>query len=161
MSSARLSACLQAGLFCVGALATGFVQALPSDADRIEIPLHPTRFNAGKTGVAVLHRSGDRATMNVAISGVPFDAVRPIHLYPYLVSGSCESRSQAPAYALPDDVLSQSLVDPMSIAAAGPAHLSYPVDLPFDRLRSAPFAVSVRLSPAEGNREIFCGNSVG
>ncbi len=132
-------------------------QAAP--AGRITVQLEATSNNPGKTGTAILVPVGKKTGMTIEISGVPNDTPRPIHLYAVLFEGSCAKRNSKPMYVQTKPGLARSLVDPSAIGAfIGPAQISQDVPIPFDKLQTTPFAISVRLGPEDGNIEIFCGD---
>jgi hypothetical protein len=149
---------LGTGLLCLGALALG---AHAKDASElIQLQLVPTTYNAGKIGTAVITPSREQTGVNITVSGVPDYTARPVHLYTYLIEGSCQS--QASAVPLKGSPLAESLLSPGSIGAyRGPVRLSYRVPRPFEEFSTRRFAISVRLGPADGGREIFCGEKVG
>lgn len=128
--------------------------------DAIDIRLQATLENAGKIGSAVIRRAGKDSAMLVTISGLPVYTTQPTDLHTFVVQGTCAQKG-AQALALKKDVLVTSQVHPIAVAFRGPVQMSYPVALPFDSLRSAPFAVSVRLGSADGGREVFCGDFRG
>lgn len=162
MSKPRVAAVVAVGvgLICCGSLAARAGDGNDGAKNLITVRLEPSRYNAGRIGSAVLVPAGDKTGIALTISGVPAYTSRPIHLYSYLFEGSCESRNSRPRYALTDRVLAESVTHPNAIAAfRGPARITYSVAVSFERLRATPFAISVRLSPADGNYEIFCGNA--
>jgi len=126
--------------------------------DAIDIQLQATLENAGKIGSAVVRRAGNGSAMLVTISGLPVYTAQPTDLHTFVVLGTC-GQKDAQVLALKKDVLVTSQVHPIAVAFRGPVQMSYPVTLPFDTLRTAPFAVSVRMGPADGGKEVFCGDS--
>jgi hypothetical protein len=91
------------------------------------------------------------------VSGVPLAlSSRPVHLYTFIHEGSCSNLGAQPAYALLDRVLAQSTGGGRS--TGGPFTIANTAPLPVERLRSAGHALVVRTSPADGSREIFCGD---
>lgn len=127
----------------------------------MSIRLAPTRYNAGEIGTAMLAAVGDKTAMTVNISGVPDYTSRPVHLYSYIYDGTCLERAQTPRYALTERVLASSLLRPGAIGAfRGPASISATIPASFERLRNTRFAISVRAGPADGSRELFCGDNL-
>lgn len=154
--SALRAAC--AGLVLLGALAATAVQA----KEVISVRLEPTARNAGRNGSAMVYPVGDRTGVRLTVSGVPSHTSRPIHLYSALYEGSCKDGETGPTYPMRGRTLADSLVHPAGIGAyRGPLSLSHDLDVPFERLKGTPFAISVRLGPADGNDEILCGDSPG
>jgi len=123
--------------------------------DTADIALTAASINAGATGRAILVALGQRTQVTIVVSGVPPELVsRPVHLYTSLTGGTCAIRSSRPSYVLVDRVLAQ----PASSAGAvgGALTLTNVAPVPLETLRSS-YAVRVATSPADGDREIFCG----
>ncbi|BAL26368.1 hypothetical protein [Azoarcus sp. KH32C] len=162
MSNARLATVLAAGVGMIFLGPLAVTEALGNEGakDFITVRLDSTRYNAGRTGNAVVYPVGDKTGITITASGVPSYASRPIHLYSYLFEGSCANRAPGPTYTLTDHTLAESIVRPTAVGAfRGPVRISHSVALPFERLRATSFAISVRVAPADGNYEIFCGSS--
>jgi len=161
MSNAHVLTALAAGMVLIffGPLAVKEAYGNEGTKNVINVRLDPTRYNAGRSGNAVVYPVGDKTGITLTVSGVPDYTSRPIHLYSYLFEGSCVSRDSGPTYALTDRILAESIAHPGAIAAfRGPVRISHSVPLSFEKLRATPFAISVRLGPADGNYEILCGN---
>lgn len=159
MRKTSVATALGAGLLGVLAIA-GAAQA--RNAELIQLRMQSTPYNAGRVGMAVVSPSRDQTGINLTLSGVPDQITRPVHLYTYLIQGSCESRDAASAVALRGPALAESVVSPTAIGAyRGPVRLSYRVPRPFEEFTTRPFALSVRLGPADGGQEIFCGEKLG
>jgi hypothetical protein len=121
--------------------------------------LTATRINAGEVGRAVLVPLGDRTQVTLIVSGVPPDlASRPVHLYTFAYRGSCTSPAAQPSYALTERVLTQSPSSTAIVTAGGPLTLSNVMPVSLDVLRKEGYALRVMTSPADGHREIFCGD---
>jgi hypothetical protein len=128
----------------------------------VEVQLAATSVNAGQIGRATLVAVGERTEVAVWVSGVPpLLSTRPVHLYTFLYPGSCASPGAAPAYSLTGNVLAQSPSSTAIAPAGGPFTVTNLVPAPFAAIARGPFALRVFTSPADGNREIFCGNVVG
>lgn len=125
----------------------------------VEVPLRATTINAGQVGRATLVAVGERTEVAVWVSGVPpLLSSRPVHLYTFLYPGSCASPGAAPAYSLTANVLAQSPSSTAIAPAGGPFTITNLVNAPFATIARGPLALRVFTSPADGNREIFCGN---
>jgi len=73
--------------------------------------------------------------------------------------GRCGSLGPRPRYALDKVVLVTEINNPTSLAPArGPFRLTNTAPAPLSQLTSSPHALVVRTSPADLNREVFCGN---
>ena len=140
------------------------------DGDRSDAPggafatvvLIATPYNAGRVGRAYLVPSGDRTVVRIDASGVPDTVARPIHLYTFIYEGSCAARSEKPEFALTDTVLASSLANPAGIGAFGGAlMITNAAPISFDALRANPYAIVVKTAPADGDRDLFCGDAGG
>jgi len=134
----------------------------PADARRddfVSVTLSASRINAGETGRAMLIPLGDRTQVTIIVSGVPPDvSSRPVHLYTFVYKGSCGSLAPQPSYALTDQVLAGSPNSAASAPVRGPFSITNVAPVPIDTLRKDGYAIRVMTSPADGNREIFCGD---
>ena len=100
----------------------------------------------------------DRTEVSLWVSGVPpLLASRPVHLYAYLYRGTCEGPDAEPVYSLTRQVLAQS-PSSAAIAPGGPFTLTNTVPAQLEVLARGPFALRVFTAPADGRREIFCGD---
>jgi hypothetical protein len=125
----------------------------------IEITLAPTSVNAGQIGRATLVAVGDATEIAVWVSGVPPALVsRPVHLYTFLYRGSCANPGAEPAYSLTKHVLAQSPASSAIVPLSGPFSVTNLAPAPLDAIARGPFALRVLTAPADGNREIFCGD---
>jgi len=123
--------------------------------DSVNIALSAARINAGETGRAILVPLGDRTQVTVIVSGVPVElASRPVHLYTFIYKGTCGSSAEPPAYALNERVLTQSTTS----TVGGPLTITNVAPVAIHLLQRQPHAIRVMTSPADGNREIFCGD---
>jgi hypothetical protein len=128
--------------------------------DQMTIRLAATRYNAGELGMAVLVPSGNETVMTIQISGVPNHTTRPVHLSAAVFDGSCGSRTANPVFTPDGPPLAHSLIQPAAIGAQrGPSRIIHTLPVAFEALRAMPFAISVRLRPADGNFELFCGDN--
>ena len=144
--------------------------SVANDGDRGDAPggafatvvLTATPYNAGRIGRAYLVPSGDRTVVRIDASGVPDTVARPIHLYTFIFEGSCAARSEKPAIALTGTVLASSIANPAQIGAyGGPLTITNAAPISFDALRAEPHAIVVKTSPADGDRELYCGDAGG
>lgn len=127
--------------------------------ESIAVRLTAMRANTGEIGMAMLTPLRDETGVTVQVSGVPDHSTRPIHLYTYIHEGSCGALNPTPAYTLTDRVLAESFgVIPMAATAGPPFKVSNIAPVPLAALRSRPHALVVRSAPADGYREIFCGD---
>ena len=119
-------------------------------------------YNAGRIGRAYLVPSGDRTIVRIDSSGVPDTVARPIHLYTFIYEGSCAAPSEKPAFALTDTVLASSVANPAGIGAFGGAvTITNAAPISLDALRAKPYAIVVKTSPADGDRDLYCGDAGG
>jgi hypothetical protein len=147
-------------LLCCGVVPATAATTNGAESSLDSIRLVGTRYNAGKIGKAILVPEGNKTVVHLTLSGVPNGTSLPIHLYPYIYEGTCRSRKLKPSHALTDNVLAQSIIRPQALGAfRGPVQLSQSIPEPFETIRATQYAISVRTSPADGNREIFCGDN--
>lgn len=126
--------------------------------ESIAVRLTATRANTGEIGLAMLTPLRGETGVTVEVSGVPGHSTRPVHLYTYIHEGSCGALNPTPAYTLNDRVLAESFSTLAMAASAGPPFkVSNIAPVPLATLRSRQHAVVVRSAPADGNRDIFCG----
>jgi hypothetical protein len=127
--------------------------------DPRSVVLSASRINAGETGRAMLIPVDDRTQVTIIVSGVPSDLVsRPIHLYTFIYRGSCTGLDAQPSYALTDRVLAQSPASAAVSLAGGALTITNTAPVSIDALYKDDYAIRVMTSPADGNREVFCGN---
>jgi hypothetical protein len=123
----------------------------------INMPMQGGPFNAGEMGWATLVARGDRTDVTITVSGVPPEVTRPVHLYTFIHQGACGALSPQPAYSLTAIVLARS-------ASAQPGRTGAPftvantAGVPLSTLKSTPHAIMVKSAPADGSRELFCGD---
>jgi hypothetical protein len=128
----------------------------------VQVVLSATTINAGQTGNASLVAVGDRTEVAVLVSGVPPGlSSRPVHLYTFLYPGTCANPGAAPAYSLTRNVLAQAPGSPAIAPVGGPFTITNEVAAPLSTIARGPFALRIYTSPADGNREIFCGDIGG
>ncbi|WP_375739894.1 hypothetical protein [Pseudomonas boanensis] len=123
-----------------------------TDRQVVSIPLEATPQNAGHIAQATLAAVGERTSISVFIGGVPLGTTRPLRLYTYIYPGSCGRLAAKPAFDMNNTVVTQrwSGTTGWWLSKSAPASL--------DQLRSGGYAIVVRTTPADGNRDIFCGN---
>ncbi|WP_342244549.1 hypothetical protein [Pseudomonas sp. OTU5201] len=134
-------------------LAAGLVSCT-SVADRqvVNIPLVASQHNAGQIGQATLAADGEETSMSIFISGVPSETTRPVHIYSYIYAGTCATRqSTDPAFEMNQRVLTEKDNSKRGWT------LSRRANVPLSTLRSGDYSIVLRTGPADGNREIFCG----
>jgi len=159
MSARTLRGSLLAAL--LGGCASGVVDADRRDAPGAAfatIPLTATPYNSGRIGRAYLVPNADRTIVRIEASGVPDTVGRPIHLYTFIYEGTCAERAGKAAFALTDTVLASSVANPSSMGAVGGAlTIANVAPISLDALRARPYAIVVRTSPADGDRDLYCG----
>jgi hypothetical protein len=150
---------LLAGLVVAGLVSScaGTTDAPSREFDTVM--LQATSYVAGSIGRAFLMPEGEGTRVLIEVSGVPPQvSTRPVHLYTFIYDGSCGKRGAEPAYSLLERVLASSPSSAGMAPLAGPFMVSNTAPLPLQKLREGNYAIVVRTSPADGNREIFCGD---
>lgn len=134
-------------------LAVGWMSGCATpDHQVVSVPLNATNYNAGHIARATLVPVGSATEIRIAVSGVPSYTVIPARLYTYLYAGACGSLTGKPAYSMNDTVRSDLNGPGMQLVKVAPLSL--------DRLRSGNYALVVRGSPADGNRDLFCAKII-
>ena len=130
--------------------------------DSVSVTLTAAQINAGQTGRALLTPVGERTQVTIIVSGVPTElSSRPVHLYAYVYRGFCGNLASDPSYALTEHVLAQSPTSPTFATMRGPLSITNMAPISIDTLNKDGYAILVKTSAADGNREIFCGNIPG
>jgi hypothetical protein len=142
-------------LIASGALSGCTVSPDARRDDSLNIVLTTARINAGETGRAILVPLGERTQVTIIVSGVPVElASRPVHLYTFIYKGTCGNPSEQPSYALTERVLAQSATS----TGGGAFTITNVAPVSVDALLREPYSIRVKTSPADGDREIFCGD---
>ena len=119
----------------------------------VAVPLDATIYNAGHIAQAIMTPLNSNQTeVNLYLSGVPENTAIPAHLYTYVYSGTCASHESKPAYEL-----NQFVNTDFDTVGVG-FRMWKSVPVAYDTLRSGSYALVVRAAPADGDRDIFCGN---
>jgi hypothetical protein len=127
--------------------------------DSFGIAMNAAAINAGQTGRAIFTPLGDQTQVTIIVSGVPPELVaRPVHLYTFLYRGSCGNLASESSYSLTENVLAQTPASSAVAPIGRPLTVANVAPVALDELRRESYAVRVTTSPADGNREIFCGD---
>lgn len=130
---------------CISGCATAPTQS-------VAVPLNPTVYNSGHVAHAIMTPISSRETaLLLLVGGVPNNTAFPVNLYTYIYSGTCTSHEQKPAYS-PNELITD--LNPKR----GVIRLRKSVPVPYETLRSGGYALVIKGSPADGGRDIFCGN---
>jgi hypothetical protein len=143
---------LAAILALIGACATT-VEARTGEIASIQ--LHAGQRNVGESGTALMTPQGDGTSITLIV-GVPSWVVRPVQLYVFIYAGSCLEHDVKPAHAL-NEVVRAAVFG--ASPATGPYTLKKLAPLPMASLRAGAYALVVRASPADGDVELYCGES--
>jgi hypothetical protein len=115
----------------------------------VSVVLPGVGTNAGKLARAdLIERSGHTDIVS-EVYGVPAWVTLPVHIYTYIYQGSC-ARLGLVAYSATDRVLTFANTAPsvLTVRSSIPANLR--------QLRSQPFALVLRSSPADADQLLFC-----
>lgn len=137
---------VSAVLGCCAALTS---YAAPHSAN---VTLTASAQNAGKIGRVTLVPQGNATEMLFFIGGVPSGTTMPAHLYTYVYPGSCKQMADQPLYGMTDRTVLGDYVPQQGFK------MSRRVPIPLDDLVAGDHAIVVRTSPADGARDIFCGD---
>lgn len=121
--------------------------------------MNAAAINAGQTGRAILTPLGDQTQVTIIVSGVPAELVaRPVHLYTFLYRGSCSNLAPQASYSLTERVRAETPASSAVATIGRPLTVANVAPIALDELRRESYAIRVTTSPADGNREIFCGD---
>ncbi len=139
-------------LMAIAVIAAGHSVVASGYAEVVQVRLNALPSNAGKIAKATLVQQGSGTAMGLVVSGVPDSTALPPHIYTFIYSGTCADHDAKPAYALNQRVIlgDRVLGRSMLMSKYIPASMS--------ELTSSDYALVLRTSAADGNREIFCGN---
>jgi hypothetical protein len=132
-------------------LALASLPLVGNAADIATVRLRGIGFAKGETGQTVLVPRGETTALSVEVTGVPDDVTRPVHLYTFIVRGTCGQLEEKATYEANRSVLASSP------GRLGPFRVRNTVNVALAALREGPYAVVVRSAPADGNRPMFCG----
>ena len=117
----------------------------------VQINLKASQFNAGALGSVSFVEAGESGEVLFNIAGLQPWISRPVHIYAYIYPGTCAKLGKEPAYEMNDTVImSRVRGDAWKVAKKLPVALS--------NLLAGSYAVVVRSSPADGGRDLFCGD---
>ena len=123
------------------------------------VQLSATGMNAGQTGKAFLRPQSDATVVTIEVSGLSVATTSPLQLYMAVFEGRCGALAPSPKYMLDKVVLVTDPNNPTSLSSGGgPFRLTNTAPATLTQLTSSPHALVVRTSPADLNREVFCGN---
>ncbi|MNZ89932.1 hypothetical protein D3C78_1088760 [compost metagenome] len=149
----------KAWLVLMVAVAASQSYGMPPDKGRecrvVDIELKATPLNADEIGRASLVAEGKRTGVVFFISGTPSGVTLPLHLYTFIYPGSCAALGAQPVYEMNQVVLA----DRVGSLAAG-WRMSKRVAVPLEQLRAGDYSIVMRTSPADGYRDIFCGEII-
>jgi len=121
--------------------------------------MNAAAINAGQTGRAFFAPLGDRTQVTIIVSGVPRELVaRPVQLYTFLYRGSCSNLAPEASYSLTERILAQTPASSAVTSMGRPLTVTNAAPISLDELRRERYAIRVTTAPADGNREIFCGD---
>lgn len=120
------------------------------DKEMLTIRLKAGQQSAGSIAQASLVGRGDVTDITYVISGVPTGVSRPLQLYTYIYSGTCDQLSDEPDYSMNNTT--------QTTPTNAGWMLSRTVSAALSDLRLEPHALVVRTSPADSNIDIFCGD---
>lgn len=133
-------------------VAVGTISACASRTDVVDVPLGATPQNAEHIARATLSPVGNQTSIWLTVGGVPHDMAVSSRLDTAIYAGSCQQLGAQPAYR----TRQSNSVDYPSLAPRTEHWAQAPVAL--SELTKGGYALLVRTSPADGSRELFCGN---
>ncbi|WP_408597360.1 hypothetical protein [Pseudomonas sp. PLMAX] len=133
-------------------VAVGTISGCASRTDVVDVPLDATPQNAEHIARATLSPVGNQTSIWLTVGGVPHDMAVSSRLDTAIYAGSCQQLGAQPAYR----TRQANSVDYPSLAPRTQHWAQAPVAL--IELTKGGYALLVRTSPADGSRELFCGN---
>ena len=123
------------------------------------VQLSATGMNAGQIGKAFLRPQADSTVVTIEVSGLSVATTSPLQLYMAVFEGRCGRLAQNAKYMLDKVVRVTDANNPTSLSSgSGPFRLTNTAPTTLEQLTGSPHALVVRTSPADENREVFCGN---
>lgn len=130
-----------------------------AEASTKTVQLSATGMNAGQVGKAMLRPQADATVVTIEVTGLSVATTPPVQLYMAVFDGRCGSLGPTPKYRLDKVVQVTEINNPTSLSpAGGPFSLTNTAPATLSQLTGSPHALVVRTSPADMNREVFCGN---
>ncbi|MGJ7511462.1 hypothetical protein [Variovorax sp. GT1P44] len=145
-----------AGLYLMWGCTTSHRAA---EASTKTVQFSATGMNAGQIGRAFLRPQSDATVVTIEVSGLSVATTSPLQLYMAVFEGRCGALAPNPEYMLDKVVRVTDVNNPTSlVSGSGPFRLTNTAPATLTQLTSSPHALVVRTSPADMNREVFCGN---
>ena len=120
-------------------------------SDKLAIKLKGSQWNASAIGNANFVAADKTSRVIIVMGGISRTIVRPLRINTYIYPGSCENLGEAPAYELNDTKVTNSKGSDMwDVSKRIPVALS--------SLLENDFALVIRSTPRDGNRDLFCGD---
>jgi hypothetical protein len=120
--------------------------------NRLSIPLKGSQFNAGAIGNAAFVATDETISEVVIImGGISKFIMRPVRINTYIYPGSCENLGEAPAYELNDINISYN-------RGGNTWEATRRIPVALSSLLENDYALVIRSSAPDGNRDLFCGD---
>lgn len=121
-----------------------------AEKDLLTIRLQGEQQIASSIAQATLAGRGDVTDITFLLGGVPTGVSRPVQLYTFIYGGTCAQLSAEPAYSMNSTT--------QTTPTDSGWRLSKELPVALGDLRSKPYALVVRTTPADGSTDIFCGD---
>ena len=131
-----------------------FAAALAGAAEKariVQITLKASHFNAGAIGRATFVPAGKSCEVVFDVANLQSWLQRPLRIYAFVYAGSCAKLGNNPAYEMNDTVTADR-------TGKNAWRVTRKIPVPLDGLLAGQYAVVVRSSPSDGNKDLFCGD---
>ena len=123
----------------------------PAGKRVVQVNLKAGKSNAGAFGRAIFIAAGEKSEIEIYLTGLPMGVQRPVHIYTYLYRGPCSKVGGNPEFELNETVR-------MSISGHDAWKTTRMIPMDLSSLVSGGYSIVIRSSPADGNRDLFCGD---
>jgi hypothetical protein len=119
--------------------------------DRFSIKLKGSQWNASAIGNAIFVATDETSQVTIVMGGISKFISRPVRIYTYIYPGSCGNLGEAPAYELNDTKITNS-------KGNNAWDVSKRIPVALSSLLENDYALVIRSTPPDGNRDLFCGD---
>ena len=119
--------------------------------NRLFIRLKGSRWNPAAAGTANFVATDETIRVNLVLSGISKFISRPLRILTFIYPGSCENLGEAPAYEL-------NKIKKTNDKGSDTWGTSKTIPVALHSLIEGDYALIIRSTPADGNRDLLCGD---
>ena len=119
--------------------------------DRLSVKLKGSQWNASAIGHATFVPTDKTSRVIINMGGISKIIQRPLRISTYIYPGSCENLGEAPAYELNDTRITNTNGGDLWT-------VTKPIPVALSSLLENDYALVIRSTPPDGNRDLFCGD---